>query len=70
MSTTKTPLQRYRHAQTPKLTLKAISDQVGISESQMSRIERVGTDSLPIALKLAAITGLSVTDFAKPEARP
>lgn len=60
------PLRAYRLAQTPKVPLRKIADDIGVSESQLSRIEREGTDSLPIAMKLAEITSLPVEAFAKP----
>lgn len=58
------PLRRFRNAQSPKLSLKALADQVGLSESQLSRIEREGTTSLPQAMKLSEITSLPVEAFA------
>lgn len=59
------PLRCFRKAQSPKLPLKALAAQVGISEGQLSRIERQGTDSLEMAMKLAEITNLPVETFAK-----
>jgi transcriptional regulator with XRE-family HTH domain len=62
------PLRKYREAQRPKLPLKQLAEEVGLSESQLSRIEREGTDSLSLARKLAEITKLPIEAFAKPEA--
>lgn len=56
------PLRKYRRA--TGLTMEALADRVGVSPSQMSRIERKGTHSLPVALKLAGITGLPPQSFA------
>lgn len=61
-----TPLRKYRREH--KLTLKDMAPSAGLSDSQLSRIEREGTHSLPTAIKLAALTGLPVQDFAPPEA--
>ncbi|MCR5875136.1 helix-turn-helix domain-containing protein [Phenylobacterium sp. J426] len=59
-----TPLRTFRHAQTPRWSLKDVAEALGLSESQVSRIERDGTTSLPLAMKLAKITGLPVESFA------
>jgi hypothetical protein len=63
--TSVTPLRAFRRAQTPKLPLWRLAETVGVSESQLSRIEREGTDSLPLAMRLAEITSLPVESFAK-----
>jgi transcriptional regulator with XRE-family HTH domain len=65
MDRTASPLRAYRKAQ--KLTLGVLSEPVGVTPGQLSRIERFGTTSLPTALKLAEITGLPVADFAPRE---
>jgi transcriptional regulator with XRE-family HTH domain len=61
-----TPLRAFRKAQAQKMPLRELALKVGVSESQLSRIEREGTDSLPLAIKLAEITSLPVEAFAKP----
>lgn len=58
-----TPLKAHREQ--AKLTLSAVAKQLGISESQLSRIERQGTDSLDLALRLAKITNTRPEDFRK-----
>lgn len=59
-----TPLRSFRRSQTPKMSLKVLATRVGVSESQLSRIERDGTHSLPQAIALAKATGLPVESFA------
>jgi transcriptional regulator with XRE-family HTH domain len=66
MSEAVTPLRAFRQAQCPKMPLHQLAEKVGVSESQLSRIEREGTDSLPLALRLAELTSLPVEAFAKP----
>lgn len=56
------PLRKFRRA-TGK-SMDELAAEVGVSPSQMSRIERNGTHSLPVALRLADITGLPVKSFA------
>ncbi len=55
-----TPLRAYRKANGKTLT--DIARLLSISEAQVSRIERFGTNQLDIALKLAVLTK------SKPEA--
>jgi transcriptional regulator with XRE-family HTH domain len=62
------PLRAFRHSRTPRMPLHELANRVGLSESQMSRVEREGTNSLPLALKLAEVTGLPVETFAAGEA--
>jgi transcriptional regulator with XRE-family HTH domain len=59
------PLRTFRKAQTPALSLKALAERVGLTEGQLSRIERKGTESLTTAMKLSEITGLPVESFAR-----
>lgn len=61
-----TPLRAFRKAQAK--TLKELADIVGVSEGQLSRIEREGTESLPMAMRLSEITNLPVETFAKRQA--
>lgn len=56
------PLKTFR--KTRGWTLKVLGDAIGVTEGQMSRIEREGTTSLPHALKLAELTKLPVETFA------
>lgn len=49
-----------------KLTLADVAGKVGLSESHLSRVEREGTDKLPLAQKLAAVTGLPLEAFGRP----
>lgn len=56
-----TPLRAYRKAN--EKTLGDIAAAVGVTESQMSRIEREGTTVLKVALKLADITGAEPAEF-------
>jgi transcriptional regulator with XRE-family HTH domain len=63
-----TPLRAFRKAQAQKMPLRELALKVGVSESQLSRIEREGTDSLPLAIKLAEITSLPVESFVKSQA--
>lgn len=62
-----TPLRAFRKAQAEKMPLRELAEKVGVSESQLSRIERNGTDSLPLAMRLSEITNLPVEAFAKPD---
>lgn len=63
--TAPTPLRAFRKSRAEKMTLRDLAEKVGVTEGQLSRIERDGTESLPMALKLAEITGLPVESFAK-----
>lgn len=58
-----TPLRRFRMAKS--LKLHELSAQLDMTPSQLSRIEREGTTSLPTAMKIAAVTGLPIQDFAR-----
>lgn len=58
-----TPLRAFRREK--EITLKALAPFIGVSESQLSRIEREGTPLLRIALKLAEITEEPVESFLK-----
>ena len=62
-----TALFRYRRERALTLAgLKAaLKGKVGLSESQLSRIETTGTSSLSTALKLAEATGLPVESFVR-----
>ncbi len=60
------PLRRHRKAK--GLTLDDVAPDIGVSPSQLSRIEREGTASLEVAIKLARVTGDPVEAFRKPEA--
>jgi transcriptional regulator with XRE-family HTH domain len=59
------PLREYR--KTHGLTLKAMAARLDMSDSQLSRLEREGTTSLPTALRIANATGLPVESFAPVE---
>lgn len=61
-----TPLRQFRRRE--KLTLKQLSEQVGVTEGQLSRIEREGRTSFSTARKLAEATGLSLEEIAGAEA--
>lgn len=65
MTDTVSPLREYRRQR--KLTLGDLCKVVGLSDSQLSRIEREGTHSLPTAIQLAEKTGLPVEAFAPVE---
>jgi transcriptional regulator with XRE-family HTH domain len=52
------PLRRYRLGR--KLSLEALSSEFGLTKSQLSRIEREGTNSLPRALEIAEATKIPV----------
>lgn len=58
-----TPLRAYRKER--KLTLGDVAPELGVSDSQLSRIEREGTDSLRLALKLSDMTGAEPGAFSK-----
>lgn len=60
-----TPLRKFRRDR--KLTLRDFAKQVGVSEGQLSRIEREGTTSLGRALSLAEKTGLAAEVFLRKE---
>jgi transcriptional regulator with XRE-family HTH domain len=48
------------------LTLAAMAQKVGISESRLSRIERTGRTSMDTARAIAAATGLSIEEITTP----
>lgn len=48
------------------LTLATLAERVGITQGQLSRIEREGRASLATAIKLEAVTGVSAADIAQP----
>lgn len=58
------PLRKFRERQKPRLTLEALAEQVGISLPHLSRVERFGTNSLPLAMRLRELTGLPVETFS------
>ena len=60
-----TPLRAYRKANGK--TLSEIAEGLGLSEGQLSRIERFGTTQLDVALKLAALTKSPAASFQKEE---
>jgi len=53
-----TPLKAFRRNN--GLKLRDLAEQIGVTEGQMSRIERNGTNSLSTALRIANVTGLPV----------
>lgn len=57
------PLRKFRKDR--NWTLRDLADQVGVTEGQMSRIEREGTTSLDMALKLSNVTGLPPQHFKR-----
>ena len=52
------------------LTLAGLAERVGISQGQLSRIERGGRTSLDTAVKLEALTGVSASEIAQPANDP
>jgi transcriptional regulator with XRE-family HTH domain len=60
---TDSALKQFRRANS--LTLADVAEKVGLSESHLSRVEREGTDKMPLAAKLAAVTGLPMEAFAR-----
>lgn len=48
------------------LTLHDLAGIVGITEGQLSRIERYGKASLPVAMKLEQATGIPAAEIGKP----
>lgn len=52
------------------LTLATLASSVGITQGQLSRIERGGRTSLDTAVKLEAATGVSTAEIAKPASDP
>lgn len=50
------------------LTLASLAERVGITQGQLSRIERGGRTSLDTAVKLEAATGVSAAQIAQPAA--
>lgn len=61
-----TPLRAYRKAN--GLTLGQVAPKLGVSESQLSRIERVGTPKLKLAMDMAALTEQPIEQFLKADA--
>lgn len=62
------PLRAFRQSQQPRMPLRTLAERIGVSEGQLSRIERGGTTSLDMALKLASETGLPVEAFTRQSA--
>jgi transcriptional regulator with XRE-family HTH domain len=58
-----TPLREYRKA--AGVTLADLAPRVGVTEGQLSRIERFGGASLTTAAKIEELTGLSAASFVK-----
>jgi transcriptional regulator with XRE-family HTH domain len=58
-----TPLRQYRTDQ--GLTLRELADQVGVTEGQLSRIERERRTSWATARKIAEVTGLALEDIGQ-----
>lgn len=58
---TPSPLRMRRKAL--NLTLSELARKVGVTEGQLSRIERFGGVSAPIAVKLQEVTGVSVAEI-------
>lgn len=63
-----TPLKSYRKEN--RLTLADVAERVGITESHLSRVERAGTNMLPLAMRLAEVTGLPVQSFVRDANEP
>lgn len=61
-----TALKKYRKDN--RLTLADVAVKVDVTEGHLSRVERSGTDMLPLAMKLAEVTGLPVEAFARDRA--
>lgn len=61
-----TPLRAFRKSQA--LTLDQLAPRLGVTAGQLSRIEREGTTSLEMALKLAELTGGDPSDFSRARA--
>jgi transcriptional regulator with XRE-family HTH domain len=57
-------LRRMRRKQRD-MTLADLAKRVGLSTGQVSRIEREGTSSLPVAIKLSEALNLPVESFVK-----
>lgn len=58
-----TALKKYRKEN--RLTLADVAVKVDVTEGHLSRVERSGTDMLPLAMKLAEVTGLPIEAFAR-----
>ena len=65
-SVSMTPLREYR--KTHGLTLTELAPRIGVTDGQLSRIEREGTTMLDIALKLSELTKHPPAAFQKREA--
>lgn len=59
-----TPLRVFRLAQEPRMSLKVLAEKVGVTEGHLSRVEREGTASFALAIKLAEETALPLEAFA------
>lgn len=64
---TMNPLREFRRRE--NLTLQDVGATVGVTESQMSRIERKGTTKATVALRLAELTGLPAETFVRTDGR-
>ena len=56
-------LRAYRRRE--KLTLGALAEKVGVTESQLSRIERSGKASLTTAARIEEVTGVPAAVVAQ-----
>lgn len=68
MTVTNHLLRQWRHSQEPKVTLTALSDDVGVTPSHLCEIERGNNNpSLDLAVRLSKRTGLPVECFVAQE---
>lgn len=70
MKPTNHPLRAWRFEQTPRRTLTALAEELGVTASHLSEIENWNNEpSLTLASRLHNITGIDMKEFARPEER-
>lgn len=48
------------------LSLRKLADMIGVTEGQLSKIERTGRPSLQTAVRLSEVTGLTAKEISTP----
>lgn len=58
------PLKAWRRGQTPKVTLVALAERVGVTASHLSEVENYKNEpSLDLTSRLSDVTGLEMKSF-------
>jgi len=61
------PLKAWRRCQTPKVTLAALAQRVGVTASHLSEVENWKNEpSLDLTARLSEVTGIEMRSFVIP----